>query len=48
MKYWSLAIVALMIVGVAAVRHTNPNSQLTGETTNSGVPVTTLHTPVTP
>ncbi|WP_165814734.1 hypothetical protein [Labrenzia sp. 011] len=48
MKYWSLAVVALVIVGVAAVRHVNPNHELAGATTSSGVPVTTLHTPVTP
>ena len=48
MKYWSIAFVALILVGVAATKATNPNNDLAGHTVTAGVPVTTLHTPVTP
>jgi hypothetical protein len=48
MKFWSLTLVALMLVGVAATKATNPSHTLTDATTFSGVPVTTLHTPATP
>lgn len=48
MKFWSFAVVALILVGVAAAKATNPNQSLTQTTSYSGVPVTTLHTPATP
>ncbi len=48
MKFWSLAAVALMIVGVAAAKTSNPSHVLTEKTTFSGEPVTTLRTPATP
>ncbi|MCK7614340.1 hypothetical protein [Roseibium sediminicola] len=48
MKFWSIAVVALILVGVAATKATNPSLALTDNTVASGVPVTTLHTPATP
>jgi len=48
MKFWSIAVVALILVGVAATKSHNPSMELTANTVTSGVPVTTLHTPVTP
>ncbi len=48
MKFWSLAFIALILVGVAASKATNPSHALSGANTYSGVPVTTLHTPATP
>ena len=48
MKFWSFAAFALLFAGVAAVKSTNPNIELAGATTFSGLPVTTLHTPATP
>lgn len=48
MKFWSFAVFALMLVGVAAVKPSNPSLELTGDMTFSGLPVTTLHTPATP
>jgi|GEM_PF-2631933 len=48
MKFWSLAVVVLMLVGVAAAKPSNPSRDLTDTTTLSGLPVTTLHTPATP
>ncbi|MCV0426962.1 MAG: hypothetical protein K5905_15985 [Roseibium sp.] len=48
MKFWSFAFVALVLVGVAAAKATNPSQSLTETKTFSGHPVTTLHTPVTP
>ena len=48
MKFWSFAVVALVLAGVAAAKSTNPNQSLTDAKTFSGHPVTTLHTPVTP
>ncbi|WP_428641875.1 hypothetical protein [Roseibium sp.] len=48
MRYWSLAVVVLVLAGAAAAKSTNPSLALTHSTTFSGVPVTTLHTPATP
>lgn len=48
MKYWSLAVVALVIAGAAAVKSTNPSHELTGAYTFSGLPIVTVHTPATP
>ncbi|MHA7775829.1 hypothetical protein [Roseibium sp. M-1] len=48
MKFWSIAVVTLVLAGVAATKATNPSLQLTDHTVTSGLPVTTLHTPVTP
>ncbi|EAV42599.1 hypothetical protein SIAM614_26593 [Stappia aggregata IAM 12614] len=48
MKFWSIAIVAMILAGVAATKATNPSHALTDSSVASGVPVTTLHTPVTP
>jgi len=48
MKFWSIAVVTLILAGVAATKATNPSLALTNHTVASGVPVTTLHTPATP
>ncbi|WP_269585028.1 hypothetical protein [Roseibium sp. Sym1] len=48
MKFWSIAVVALILAGVAATKATNPSLALTDHQVASGVPVTTLHTPATP
>lgn len=48
MKFWSIAVVALVLAGVAATKATNPSHALTDHMVASGVPVTTLHTPATP
>jgi len=49
MKLWSLAFVAVVIAGVAAAKATNASHELSeSSSTHAGVPVTTLHTPVTP
>lgn len=48
MKFWSIAFIALILVGVAATKATNPSHALTDNHVASGVPVTTLHTPATP
>ncbi len=48
MKFWSLAVVALLLAGVAATKATNPNEALTSHAVLTGVPVITVHTPATP
>ncbi|MGX1499494.1 hypothetical protein [Roseibium aggregatum] len=48
MKFWSIAIVAMILAGVAATKATNPSHALTDSSVATGIPVTTLHTPVTP
>ncbi|MCX2724956.1 hypothetical protein [Roseibium salinum] len=48
MKFWNLAVVVLVLAGVAAVKSTNPSYELNDVYTFSGVPITTLHTPATP
>lgn len=48
MKFWSIAVVVLVLAGAAATRASNPSHALTEHEVSSGVPVTTLHTPATP
>ena len=48
MKFWSIAVVAMILAGVAAPKAANPSHALTDGSVATGIPVTTLHTPVTP
>ncbi|MBN9673313.1 hypothetical protein [Roseibium aggregatum] len=48
MKFWSLAFVVAFLAGAAATKATNASHELAEVGAHSGVPVTTLHTPVTP
>ncbi|MEM5583463.1 MULTISPECIES: hypothetical protein [Alphaproteobacteria] len=48
MKFWSIAVVVLVLVGAAASRASNPSHVLSDHPVSTGVPVTTLHTPATP
>jgi hypothetical protein len=48
MKFWSIALVVLVFASAAAIRTSNPSHDLTHHAVNTGVPVTTLHTPATP
>ncbi|MBD1547042.1 hypothetical protein [Roseibium aggregatum] len=48
MNVWSLALAVMIVAGAVAGKIVNPGYADHGQTTLSGTPITTLHTPATP
>ena len=48
MNVWSLTFTVMIVVAAVAGKIVNPGYAFHDQTTMSGAPVTTLHTPATP